>query len=219
MVLPTHPVLRRPAGATDDDIAWVSRDREEELRDVVHHSRPCRERRGHPARAHRNRLSPAVAVSLSVSTSSDRGSGAVSSRGRAAAGGRTLCGAPGRCLTFARTGGTRESAIELLLGVRPGSDQGQTGVRPGSDSASVSPRSTKPCASGAPPVRPTPSSAKSLPSSPTASAAAARPRPRPAPRRPRPGCAPCCCRSGVPATVRADPHHPRLSAAARADAR
>ena len=31
-------------------------------------------------------------------------------------------------LTFARTGGTRESAIELLLGVRPGSDQGRPGI-------------------------------------------------------------------------------------------
>jgi hypothetical protein len=78
------PVLRRPAGAADEDIAvGQPRSRGRAARRSAHDSRARRGRRSQSARPHGDRLSPAVAVSLSVSTSSDRGSGAVPSLGRA----------------------------------------------------------------------------------------------------------------------------------------
>ena len=128
------PVLRRPAGAADEDIAWVSRDREEELRDVV---RIIHDRAESGDRAPLERTAvvfhrplPYLYLSQQVLTEGQVPYQAADALPLAAEPYAALLDV---VLTFARTGGTRESAIELLLGVRPGSDRGQTRVRPGSD--------------------------------------------------------------------------------------
>jgi RecB family exonuclease len=132
---PSHkPLLRRPAGAADEDIAWVSRDREEELRDVV---RTIYDRAESGERTPLERTAVVFHRPLPYLYLSQQ----VLAEGQVpyqAADALPLAAEPYAALldvvlTFARTGGTRDSAIELLLGVRPGSDQGQTGVRPGSD--------------------------------------------------------------------------------------
>ena len=123
---PSHaPVLRRPAGAADEDIAWVSRDREEELRDVV---RTIYDRAESGDRAPLERTTIVFHRPLPYLYLSQQ----VLAEGQVpyqAADALPLAAEPYAALldvvlTFARTGGTRESAVELLLGVRPGSDQG-----------------------------------------------------------------------------------------------
>jgi len=132
---PVHtPVLRRPASASDDEICWVSRDREEELRDVVRtiHGRTASGEDGPLERTAIVFHRPLPYLYLSQQVVAD---GQVPYQ---AADALPLAAEPYAALldvvlTFSRTGGTRESAIELLLGVRHGSDTGQTSVRPVSD--------------------------------------------------------------------------------------
>ena len=200
---PSHaPVLRRPAGAADEDIAWVSRDREEELRDVVR-TIYDRAESGEGIPLERtaivfHRPLPYLYLSQQVLAEGQVPYQAADALPLAAEPYAALLDV---VLTFARTGGTRESAIELLLGVRPGSDQGQTGVRPGSN--------TRPgIAALDEALRERRAEADTFEREVAAFFADKRtrrrgsPRRRPAPRRPRPGCAPCCCRSASPGNRR-----------------
>ena len=129
---PSHtPILRRPANADadgtggTDQVCWVSRDREEELRDVV---RMIHERAGTRDGGALERTAIVFHRPLPYLYLSQQ----VLAEGQVpyqAADALPLASEPYAALldvvlTFARTGGTRESAIELLLGVRPGAGDG-----------------------------------------------------------------------------------------------
>ena len=116
------PVLLRPPDATDD-VCWVSRDREEELRDVVRRMYE-RDAAGHGSGLERTAVvfhRPLPYLYLSQQVLAD---GRVPYQ---AADALPLAAEPYAALldlvvSFARTGGTRQSAVELLrgLGSAPG---------------------------------------------------------------------------------------------------
>ena len=89
-----RPVLVRPAAGGADASCVVSRDREEELRDVARAIRARAAQTGGVLRERtRDRVPSAAAVSVSGAAGADRSARAVSGVRRAAAGGRALCGA------------------------------------------------------------------------------------------------------------------------------